>query len=149
MKQRYVISKSKNTGSLTIQEFAELDKDLFSLTCEESYDAKTIANVIKEGKKAIIAAIRTPNMYPIAEYIDRIADVVMEIYQKGDEQVQTREIEFDDSTFMKKWGGRPAEREEAIEIEDLLEEDEVEDVDAEINEPDVDDPLDVPDTELE
>ncbi len=145
MKQKYLISRNNDTGYLTIQEFAELDRELFSLICEEAYDGKTIERAVKEGKKALISAIRTPNMYPIAEYIDRIADAVIEIGQKNSEPGQTRELEFDDSAFMKKREDKPAESEEdSVEIDDLLEEDENADVDE-----DADDSLDAPDNDAD
>ena len=51
MKQKYTIMISDDNSKLVIHEFAELDKDVMSLLCEESYDFKTIKSAIKNGKE--------------------------------------------------------------------------------------------------
>lgn len=131
MRQKYTILKDDNTGALTIQEHAELSKDLFSLVCEESYDAETVQNAIGESKKALVDTLRTPNMYPISEYIEQIADKVMEIYDAKSPSPEAGpfELVFDDVDLFKK-GDVPEEplSEESVEIEDLLEDDAEEEI---------------------
>ena len=125
MKQKYTIVKDETKGGLTIQEHAELSKDLFSLICEESYDGETIQNAIRESKQNLIDTLRTPNLYPISEYIDRIAEEVMTLYDAGAEGGSGPvELFFDDvELFRKEEVSEEMVSEESVEIEDLLEDD--------------------------
>ncbi|RJP47611.1 MAG: hypothetical protein C4548_00770 [Desulfobacteraceae bacterium] len=150
MKQKYLIFKNKTADSLIIQEFAELDKDMFSLICEESYEWENIQNAIAEGKTRLIAKLRTPNLYPIAEYADKIADTVMTIHQQDSASEDPVELVFDDVIQMRKL--EPRDRDASSDnasddIDDLL--DDV-DVDAE-EKPEVedDDELDMFDEDAE
>jgi hypothetical protein len=101
MKQKYLIFKNETSENLTIQEFAELDKEMFSLICEETYEAQLIKTALEEGKTKLIAKLRTPNLYPIAEYVDKIADSVIKIYQQPDAGDPV-ELVFDDVIQMRK-----------------------------------------------
>ncbi|MEZ4551181.1 MAG: hypothetical protein R2860_10970 [Desulfobacterales bacterium] len=67
---------------MTIKEFAELDKGMFSLIFEETYNAAKIQSAITEGKEALIAAIRTQPL-PIAEYVEKIADTVIDQFDNN------------------------------------------------------------------
>jgi hypothetical protein len=148
MKQKYLIFKNKTADNLIIQEFAELDKDMFSLICEEAYEWKNIQNAIAEGKTRLIAKLRTPNLYPIAEYADKIADTVMAIHQQDSASEDPVELVFDDVVQMRKL--EPRDRDASSDntsddIDDLLD-----DVDAE-EKPEVeeDDELDMFDEDAE
>ncbi len=128
MKQKYSIMKDPKTQLLTIQEFAELSKDIFSMVCEESYLGDTIITRIGEGKKELIETLRTPNLYPASEYIDKIADTVITLYQSDDADADSVPVElvFDDiDSFTNKAAAEEEEEEEeeeeAVEIDDLLE----------------------------
>lgn len=147
MKQKYTIRKDENNAKLTIQEFAELDKDLFSLVCEESYDEPKIDSAIREGKGPLISVLRTPNMYPIAEYADKIADSVIGLYQPDQEEAVV-EIVFDDVQMLKKGNGIIPSEEEDMEIDTLLDEDQDEDEDEDVDEDEDEDVLDI-DEDLE
>ena len=129
MKQKYSILKDPKTQLLTIQEFAELSKDMFSMICEESYLGDTVIARIEEGKKALITALRTPNLYPASEYIDKIADTVIELYSAEDPAADLAPVElvFDDVDCFKK-DVIPEEEieedeDEPVEVEDLLDDD--------------------------
>lgn len=129
MKQKYLIFKNKTSGSLTIQEFAELDKDMFSLICEESYEWQDIQNAMSDGKGRLISKLRTPNLYPIAEYADKIADSVMAIHQGDGATEDPVELVFDDVIHMRK--SEPAAREilpkESVDdIDDLIDDVDIE-----------------------
>jgi hypothetical protein len=80
MKQKYLLLKNDEKKELLIKEFAESDKESFSLLCEESYDSKEIESAIAKDKKAIIAAIRTNNLFPIGTFAEKIADAVIDLY---------------------------------------------------------------------
>ena len=64
MKQKYTIIKDSTNKQLIIREFAELDKEILSLLCEETYEQKAILAAIKKGKDNLISALRTKNLYP-------------------------------------------------------------------------------------
>ncbi len=129
MKQKYLIFKNKTSDSLTIQEFAELDKDMFSLICEESYGWQDIQNAMSDGKVRLISKLRTPNLYPIAEYADKIADSVMAIHHGDGTSEDPVELVFDDVIQMRK--SEPAARElmpkdPAVDIDDLIDDIDIE-----------------------
>lgn len=124
MKQKYTIAKDRKTGGLTIQEHAELSKDMFSLVCEESYDKQKIEKALAEGRTALIATLRTPNLYPIADYIEQIADAVSRLYNEKEAQEDQVELVFDDvELFQQEEEDIEPEDEDSVEIDDLLDDD--------------------------
>ena len=118
MKQKYTMMRSDDKSKLIIQEFAELDKDVMSLLCEESYDFKSIKSAIKDGKEALIDALRTPNMYPAKAYAAQIADSVIALQASSDQN--STELFFDDFDYIAPKLAK-ASQEEAAEIDELLE----------------------------
>ncbi len=106
MKQRYFISRDKNTSELTIEEYAAvagnvkrhevhaLAEDDFTLLCTETYEGKMIKKAISQGKETLVSVLRTDNLYPISIYANVIADSVIELYGKDDSL--SRELLFDD-----------------------------------------------------
>jgi hypothetical protein len=129
MKQKYSILKDNKSGIVTIKEFAELDKGMFSLTFEETYENKAIEAAIKEGKEALVAAIRTPNLYPIAEYAEKIADTVIDYFENTPAE-EPVELVFNDIKLMQKekkeTPATETENDKSVEIDDLLEDEEEE-----------------------
>ncbi len=120
MKQKYSILTDTDNGNMTIKEFAELDKGMFSLIFEETYAISKLQAAIDEGKEALIAVIRTPNLYPIAEYVDKIADAV--ISQLGDTPAEEPvELVFNDIKLMQKAPEKPEDAEDTEEDEDSVE----------------------------
>mgnify|MGYP000220894369 CR=1 FL=1 len=101
MKQKYSILKDNKSGIVTIKEFAELDKGMFSLIFEETYENKAIEAAIKEGKEALVAARRTTNLYPIADYAEKIADTVIDYFENAPEE-EPVELVFNDIKLMQK-----------------------------------------------
>ena len=93
MKQKYLILKGEDKKSIIIKEFAELDKDMLSLLCEETYDIKGIKSAVSGGKDAVVSAIRTSNMYPAGVYADKLADSVITLYKSKDQD--SMEVYFD------------------------------------------------------
>ncbi len=125
MKQKFSIFKNEKEQKLIIQEFAELDKDILSFLCEETYDSNVITAEIPRGKKALISAFRTHNLFPNSKYADAIADAIMGIYESsGDQSV---ELLFDDLDMLSK-RQKPLLIDddldsESAELDDLLEDD--------------------------
>lgn len=147
MKQKYTILKDKATGNLMIQEYAELDKDLFSLVCEETYDNKEVASAAAAGKLKLIAKLRTPNLYPIAEYADKIADAVLGVFQSKVSDAPV-ELVFDDiKTIRKDEGVSPENGKPATAIiDDLLDDEPFESI-PDVEEIEEEGDLDIPDEE--
>lgn len=121
MKQKYAITKDADTDQIKIQEFAELDKDSFSLVCEETYDRQKLQAAAVEGKEPLIELLRTPNLYPVSEYVDKIADSVSALFEQGDQS--SLEVEFDDIEALKreKQAAESESEEESVALDDLLE----------------------------
>jgi hypothetical protein len=114
MKQKYTIVKDVKNRQLIIREFAELDKEILSLLCEETYEQKVIRAAIRSGKEELIAALRTDNLYPPGIYAEKIADAVKELYTaKGKE---SEDLFFNDLELLAK-EPEPPEAEEQVEEE--------------------------------
>jgi hypothetical protein len=125
MKQKYTIIKDNENKQLIIREFAELDKEVLSLLCEEAYSNDTIRSAINTGKDAVISTIRTNNLYPVRKYAERIADAVIDLYASKDKE--SADILFDDIELLTK-KRLPLEaaaeiEDESTDIEELLEDD--------------------------
>ena len=98
MKHKYLIERNTGQKQLTIKEYAELDKEILSFLCQETYSDEKIAVAIPKGKEALIAALRTPNMYPSGLFANKIAEAVLTMY--GPEPSPSNEIILDDVDFI-------------------------------------------------
>ena len=94
MKQKYTIVRDDKNNQLIIREFAELDKQILSLLCEETYDFKVIRAAIKKGSSNLITALRTNNLYPPGIYAAKIAESVTELFATKDQE--SVDLFFDD-----------------------------------------------------
>jgi hypothetical protein len=83
MKQKYVVLLDNANEKLSIQEYAELDKEMLSLLCEETFDAAAIRAAMDKDHHTLIQALRTNNMYPPGVYSDRIASAIVDMFQPG------------------------------------------------------------------
>ena len=123
MKQKYTILKDTQSHQLIIREYAELDKEVLSLLCEETYADRTIQSVIKSGKESLITTLRTKNLYPPAKYADKIAEVVMALYGSTDRE--SVDLFFDDVELLAQEPS-PADTEtgdDSSDLEELLDDD--------------------------
>ena len=125
MKQKYTIVKDDKNKQLIIREFAELDKEVMSLLCEETYEQKAIRAAIKSGREDLIAALRTNNLYPPGIYAQRIADAVKELFAtKGKE---SEDLFFDDLELLTKESAveiiKAQKEKDSEELDEVLEED--------------------------
>ena len=100
MKQKYLIINDKKNKQIQIQEYAELNKEMLSLLCEEAYNYKTIKSAISAGTDALIAALRTNNLYPPGIYAEKIASAVAELLKSQDKE--SIELFFDDRNLLAK-----------------------------------------------
>jgi hypothetical protein len=125
MKQKYTIVRDDKNKHLIIREFAELDKEVLSLLCEETYEQKAIRAAIKSGKEGLISALRTNNLYPPGIYAEKIADAVKELFSaKGKE---SEDLFFDDLELFTREGAAESVKEpkekDSENLEEVLEED--------------------------
>jgi hypothetical protein len=125
MKQKYVILKNNEKKELVIKEYAELDKESFSLLCEHTYDQMEIKSAIAEGKEVLISALRRDNMYPISRFAEKMAEAVMDLF--ASQKDQSVELLFNDVDTLTK-GRRAAkvvedDENEPADIDELLDED--------------------------
>ena len=112
MIQKFQIIRDKENDTLTIKEFAILDRVIknieyqdfiekdFSLICEKQYSDKTIKTESRKGTDAVISAIRTPNFYPVSSFAQGIADSIVDLYSRQNGQPVEREVMFDDSELL-------------------------------------------------
>ncbi|MEA1946542.1 MAG: hypothetical protein U9N83_04465 [Thermodesulfobacteriota bacterium] len=127
MKQKYLILKNDEKTKLIIREFAELDKEMFSFLCEETFDDESVKSAIAIGEDALIDTLRTKSLFPIGIYAKEIAAAVTNMYESGNDQ--SVELLFDDHDLLKKEQEKPAVEDnieiedETVEIDELLEED--------------------------
>lgn len=123
MKQKYILSRDMEKEVLTIREFSELSKDSFTLVCEENYGLEKIERAIAEGKESLIKTLRTPNFYPVAIYIGKIADMVISLFEAKApaDPSEPQELLFDDADlFADEKAVVEEASEEEVEIDDLL-----------------------------
>ena len=125
MKQKYLILKNDEKTKLIIREFAELDKEMFTFLCEETFDDASVRSAIALGEDALIAKLRTKNLFPIGIYAKELAAAVIKMYES--ENDQSVELLFDDHDLMKKEPEEPLVdddmEDEVVEIDELLDED--------------------------
>lgn len=125
MKQKYMIVRQPAEQQMIIQEYAELDKEVMSLLCEERYPEAGILKALQSGRQTLAHSIKTRNLYPPDIYALRIAEAVETLYSSNDNQ--SIEVFFDDLELLNREGLtiRPQEEieEEPEDIDDLLDED--------------------------
>lgn len=130
MKQKYTILRDDEKDEMVIKEFAELDKEMLSFLCEQTYSRDDIKSAVAKGKASVIDAIRTRNMYPPFLYADRIAESVIALYASDDKKSnnQSADIFFDDFEFLTKEEEEtePETEEDAEDIDNLLEDNDIE-----------------------
>lgn len=98
MKHKYLIERNTEQKQITIKEYAELDKEILSFLCQEIYAEEKIAAAISKGKETLIAALRTPNMYPSGLFANKIAEAVLTMF--GPEPIPSSEVVLDDVDFI-------------------------------------------------
>jgi len=132
MKQKYVVLLDNDNGKLSIQEYAELDKEMLSLLCEETYDVMAIKAAVDRDRGALVQALRTNNMYPPGVYTERIADAVAEMLQPGANT--SAELFFEEREMFDagdeeeaKDAGIEDDEDDDVDVDDLLDDDDMND----------------------
>ncbi len=110
MLQRYDMARNDRTNRFSIKEFAVLETKShrrnnyqpiqmdYSLIHEVSFDNDKIRAAIKKGQRALIAALRSGDFFPISPCIELIAEKVTELF--NDTLEPHFEMFFDDRTLL-------------------------------------------------
>ena len=106
MREKYVIFRDSANDNLSIREYAFIDKnpkkgsyatrreDGFTFLCEESYKGELIVSSISKGINALIATLRTDNIFPVRNNAVKIAESVTALYTSAEDG--SVELYFDD-----------------------------------------------------
>ena len=125
MKQKYTILKNEEKTGIIIREFAELDKEIFSFLCEETFEDETVTSAIEKGQDTLLQTLRTQNLFPLGTYAKEIAAAVKKMYESGDDQPV--ELLFNDTDLLTKEEKKSLPLDdvddEDVGIDDLLDED--------------------------
>ena len=128
MKQKYALVRDDAANELIMREYAELDKEILSLICEERFNADTVKAAMGKDRDALMASLRSLNMYPPGVYLEQLAESVKKLYAADTEN--SVELYFNDLDFLARQTKEAAETstsediEEASEdIDDLLDDD--------------------------
>ena len=62
-----------------------VQKGSFSFLCEETYESEIIVSSISIGMNALVATLRTNNLFPIEPYANKIAESVIELYNSSED----------------------------------------------------------------
>jgi hypothetical protein len=135
VKQKYFISDKDGGKSLIITEYAEIDKDIFSILCEETYDPEELKEAAKEGINNLVIAFRTRNLYPTISSSLKIAEGILDFLESGEKE--TIEVLIDETESLEHY-------EEPL---DIIVADELETEDEQIDDL-LDDTVDVYDDEI-
>ena len=110
MIQKYSIIQDSDKNTLTINEYALLEKTNkygvvtrygdtdFTFVCKEEYSSDIIGEAVSKGINTIISAIRTDNLYPIEHHATRLADSIIDLYET--EESTTVDLVFDDQELL-------------------------------------------------
>jgi hypothetical protein len=133
MRQKYIIERNEENGGYIIKELAEVDKEMFSLLCSESFDADAINEAINDGTESLVAKIRTKNMYPPMLFAQKIAEALIDLDHSEDQH--SVEIMFDDKELLALEKDEETEDliDDTTEIDDLLEDEDVNNQEQEID----------------
>lgn len=106
MRRKYQIIRSSAGNILTIREYAVIDKSLqniktpvlrpddYFFVFEEKYEGAAIAKAIAGGKGALVSALRTDGLFPMAPTAAKIAESVIDLYDT--DKGGSAELFFDD-----------------------------------------------------
>jgi hypothetical protein len=85
MKLKYLIKRGNSSEQIVVQEFGELDRDTMDFMCEVIYAQSELQAAMQKGREALIAVLRTRDLYPPAGCAQKLAEAVFE-YCKSNSQ---------------------------------------------------------------
>ncbi|MDX9785395.1 MAG: hypothetical protein RBT11_01350 [Desulfobacterales bacterium] len=135
MRHKYVITLDNENEKMVLQEYGELDKDIFTIVSEERYQRSVIQGAMGQGIDPLIHAMRTRDFYPCGTVAAKIASSVITLLEGQSETAI--EVICDDSDYLTKKGSPVIfvedVEDDAPDVADLLEDDFVPDFDDDID----------------
>lgn len=135
MRHKYVITLNTEKAEMVLREFCELDKDIFTLVCEESYPFSVIQAAANRGVDHLVNTIRTRNFYPCGLFTTKIAEFVIKLFEAEADTVV--DVFCDDVDYLTKKGESVPYIEtiddDTPDVDDLLGDDFVPDFDDDID----------------
>ena len=135
MRHKYVITLENEKEEMVLQEYGELDKDMFTIVSEGTYQRSVIQGALGQGIDPLINVMRTRDFYPCGVVAGKIASSVTNLFESQNET--TIEIVCDDADYLTRKAIPSALVEEveddASDVDDLLEDDFVPDFDDDID----------------
>ena len=117
MRQRFSIFRNTESEKIVIKEYAELDKGVYSLLCEEAYAVAAVEAALAEGPEHVITLLRTESFFPTSYFTEKLIATLGDYFQSGGSEAAI--IEADDTECIKGLTRRVS-KEEDDDIEDLL-----------------------------
>ncbi|MCP3956122.1 MAG: hypothetical protein GY697_28500 [Desulfobacterales bacterium] len=117
MKQRFSISRNTDGEEIVIKEYAELDKGLYSLLCEESYAVVAVEAALAKGAEHVITLLRTDSFFPTSFFTEKLIAVLDDYLRQGIREAV--KIDTDDTECIQS-KSRFAPGEDSDGIDDLL-----------------------------
>lgn len=117
MKQRFSISRNTGGEKIVIKEYAELDKGVYSLLCEESYAVEAVEAALAEGPDPVITLLRTESFFPTSYFAEKLIATLDDYIQQG--STEAVKIEADDTECINS-RSRQAAQEDNDGIDDLM-----------------------------
>ena len=99
MKQRFSISRNTGGEQIVIKEYAELDKGVYSLLCEESYAIQAVKAALAKGPGHVITLLRTESFFPTSYFAQKLMASLDDFLQQ--ESGDTIKIEADDAEYIR------------------------------------------------
>ena len=93
MKQKYTIRRNDDNASISITEYAEVDKDIYAQLCSETFLIADLPEP-QDNPEGVIQAFRTRNMFPPSDYAVRIAYSLAQLL--ADDAQRIIEVKIDD-----------------------------------------------------
>jgi len=87
MKQRFSISRNTGGGKIVIKEYAELDKGMYSLLCEEAYAVEAVEAALAQGADQVITLLRTESFFPISCFAEKLIAILDDYLQQGSTEI--------------------------------------------------------------
>lgn len=117
MKQRFSISRDTGGEQIVIKEYAELDKGVYSLLCEEAYAVEAVKAALALGPGHVIALLRTESFFPTGYFAGKLTASLDEYLRQ--ESSDPISIEVDDTECIHTLNKELSEEENGS-IDDLL-----------------------------
>lgn len=125
MRQKFILEKDETAGHFIIKEFGELDKEIFSLVCEETYPLAALSETARKRRESLVSMLRTPNLFPPRHQMEALSVSILEFLENG--SFEPVEVNFDDMDHLAREAREAVDlddlEDDGVEIDDLIDDD--------------------------